>query len=93
MAVSKAIRSGGRKKVPYQRVLRFPLAKGKIIAEAVLSVSPDYYTIEIRFQDKTSLSFDLESCVRVFPELINRKTGNYKPLKRWRPVPSRSSRV
>jgi hypothetical protein len=52
-----------------------------------------YYTIEIVFQDKTSLSFDLEPCVRVFPELINGKTGNYKPLRRWRPVHSRSSRI
>lgn len=92
MAVSKATRSATRKE-GYQRILRFPQAKGKIIAEVELSVSPDYYLIEIRFQDKTALSFDLESCIRVFPEFISWKTGNYKPLKRWRPVHSRSSRV
>jgi hypothetical protein len=92
MAVSKATRSGRRKKA-YQRVLTFPQAKGKIIAEVELSVSSDYNIIEIVFQDKTSLAFDLESCVRVFPELINWKSGNYKPLKRWRPLQSRSSRV
>lgn len=92
MAVSKVTRSRAGKEA-YQRVLRFPQAKGKIIARVELSVSPDYYTIEVIFQDKTSLSFDLESCLRVFPELINWKTGNYKPLRRWRPVHSRSSRV
>ena len=93
MATRKATRSRARKEVPYQRVLKFPKAKGKIIAEVELSVSPDYFTIEIVFQDKTSLAFDLEPCVRVFPELINWKSGNYKPLKHWRPVHSRSSRV
>jgi hypothetical protein len=91
MAVSKATRSRKRKKA-YQRVLKFPNAKGKIIAEVELSISPDYNIIEIVFQDKTSLAFDLESCIRVFPEFINWKSGNYKPLKRWRPVQSRSSR-
>jgi len=46
-----------------QRVLRFPKAKGKIIAEVELSMSPDYRIIEIVFQDKTSLTFNLESCL------------------------------
>jgi hypothetical protein len=94
MAVSKATRSRARKKdAPYQRVLKFPQAKGKIIAEAELSISPDYNIIEIVFQDKTSLTFGLESRVQVFPEIINWKSGEYKPVKRWRPVQGRSSRT
>jgi hypothetical protein len=64
----------------------FPKAKGKIIAEVELAISPDYNIIEIVFQDKTSLSFNLEPSLQVFP-------GSYKPLKRWRPVHSRSSRI
>ncbi|MGC2744315.1 MAG: hypothetical protein WA672_14080 [Candidatus Angelobacter sp.] len=80
------------KNKPYQRVLKFPQANGKVIAEVELSISSDYNIIEIVFQDKTSLAFDLESCVRVFPELINWKSGNYKPVRHWRPVQSRSSR-
>jgi hypothetical protein len=87
MAVSKATRSGRRRKA-YQRVLRFPNAKGKIIAEVELSISPDYRIIEIVFQDKTSLTFNLESCLQVVPELVSWKSGSYKPLKRWRPVHS-----
>jgi hypothetical protein len=88
-----AAHKSSKRTKPYQRVQKFPAAKGKIIAEVELSVSSDYNIIEIIFQDKTSLAFDLESCVRVFPELINWKSGNYKPLKRWRPLQSRSSRV
>ncbi|MGC2695295.1 MAG: hypothetical protein WA738_05835 [Candidatus Angelobacter sp.] len=94
MADLKRIRSRTRKKAaPFTRVLRFPQAKGKIIAEVALSVSPADFAVDIRFQDKTSLTFDLEPCVSVFPELTDWKTGNYKPLKRWRPVHSRSSRI
>jgi hypothetical protein len=69
-----------------QRVLKFPKAKGKVIAEVELSLSPDYRIIEIVFQDKTSLTFNLESCLQVTPELVNWKSGEYKPIKRWRPV-------
>jgi hypothetical protein len=53
-----------------------------------LSISPDYRIIEIVFQDKTSLTFNLESCLQVVPELVSWKSGSYKPLKRWRPVHS-----
>jgi hypothetical protein len=87
MAKSKGIRSGKRKKA-YQRVLRFPKARGKIIAEVELAISPDYNIIEIVFQDKTSLSFNLEPCFQVVPELVSWKSGSYKPLRRWRPIHS-----
>jgi hypothetical protein len=83
MAVSKRI-----KNTSGQRVQKFPAAKGKIIAEVELSVSPDYNVIEIVFQDKTSLSFNLEPCFQVTPELVSWKSGKYHPLKRWRPVHS-----
>lgn len=72
----------------YQRVLKFPVAKGKIIAEVELAISPDYSVIEVVFQDKTALSFNLESCFQVTPELVSWKSGSYKPMKRWKPVHS-----
>ena len=71
-----------------QRVLKFPKAKGKVIAEVELSTSPDYNIIEIVFDDKTSLCFNLESRVQIAPELVSWKAGEYKPIKRWRPVHS-----
>jgi hypothetical protein len=78
------------KNKPYQRVLKFPQAKGKVIAEVELSISPDYNIIEIVFDDKTSLTFNLESRVQIAPELVSWKSGSYKPIKRWRPVLSGS---
>jgi hypothetical protein len=57
------------KKKPYQRVHKFPTAKGRVIAEVELSISPDYNIIEIVFDDKTSLTFNLESRVQIAPGL------------------------
>jgi hypothetical protein len=84
MAVSK----GSRTRKSNNRVLRFPEAKGKIVAEVELSLSTDYNIVEVVFQDKTSLTFNLESCLLVVPELVSWKSGSYRPLKRWRSVHS-----
>jgi hypothetical protein len=72
--------------------MKFPEVKGKIIQTIELFVSPDECIIDIGFQDKTSLSFDVEPCVVIMPVLADWKTGEYRPLKRWRTVHSRSSR-
>jgi hypothetical protein len=94
LASNKVTRSRKRRKEPpYRRVLRFPEVRGKIIDLVELGSSPDDYTIEIRFQDKTALSFDIEPCITGFPELANWRTGEYTPIKRWRPVHSRSSKI
>jgi hypothetical protein len=83
MAVSKRTKSK-----PHQRIQKFREAKGKIIAEVELSLSTDYNIIEIVFSDKTSLNFQIEPCFQVVPELVNWKSCEYKPVKRWRPVHS-----
>jgi hypothetical protein len=83
MAASKRIKSK-----PNQRVQKFREAKGKVVAEVELSLSPDYNIIEIVFSDKTSLNFQIEPCFQVVPEIVNWKSGEYKPVKRWPPVHS-----
>lgn len=88
MAANKLTRSRRRKKVPYRRVLNFPQTKGKVIADVELSLSSDYRAIDIRFEDKTSLTLDLEPCFQITPTLANWKTGDYRLLKRWKPVHS-----
>jgi hypothetical protein len=70
------------------RVLRFPQTKGKIIASVELSFSSEYHAVDIRFQDKTSLTLSIEPCFQVMPVLANWKTGDYKPLKRWQTIHS-----
>lgn len=76
------------KNKPHQRVQRFREAKGKVVSEVELSMSPDFNIIEVIFEDKTALSFEIVPCFQVVPELVNWKSGNYKPTKRWKPVHS-----
>jgi hypothetical protein len=80
MAASKSTRSRKR------RTRQFPQAKGKIIADVELSLSPEYRAVDIRFQDKTSLTFDIEPCFRITPVLADWKTGDRRLLKRWQPA-------
>jgi hypothetical protein len=77
MAVSKRIKSKSS-----QRIHKFPMAKGKIIAEVELSISPDYNIIEIVFDDKTSLCFNLEPRVQIAPELVSWKSGKLQTHQR-----------
>jgi hypothetical protein len=86
MAAHKTTRSHAGKKVPSRRVLNFPQTKGKIIADVELSLSTDYRAVDIRFEDKTSLTLSIEPCFQIAPVLADWKTGNYKLLKRWKPV-------
>jgi len=86
LATHKTTRSRRRNKVPYRRVLNFPQTKGKIIADVELSLSSDYRAVDIRFEDKTSLVLDLQPCFQVTSVLADWKTGDYKLLKRWKPV-------
>jgi hypothetical protein len=65
---------------------RFPEVKGKVVE--LVEVDQDAQAILILFTDKTVLGFDIDSSHVVFPELLNRKTGNWKPLKKWRPIHS-----
>jgi hypothetical protein len=69
-----------------RKVLRFPQTKGKIISDVELSLSPEYHAVDIRFQDKTSLTLSIEPCFQVTPVLADWKTGDYKLLKRWQPI-------
>jgi len=92
MADSKRIRSAGRKAIRSRQVLRFPQAKGKRIELVELSSSSEAHEIDIRFEDKTVLTFSIEAYVGFIPEFIDWTSGEYKP-KRWRPVYSKPSRV
>jgi hypothetical protein len=47
--------------------MKFPEVKGKIIQTIELFVSSEECIIDIGFQDKTSLSFDVEPCVVIMP--------------------------
>jgi hypothetical protein len=82
LAKNKGTRSGGRRKRD-----AFPEVRGKVVERVEVSTS-DGCAIGILFQDRTYLAFDVEPLLRITPDFSDWKTGNYKPLKRWRPVHS-----
>ena len=69
----------------------FPEVRGKVVSE--VEIDPDAQAILILFEDKTVLSFDIDSSHVVFPQLSNRKTGNWKSIKHWPPIHSPISMV
>lgn len=94
LAKNKANRKRNRKKDDsFRRVMKFPQARGKTIEFIQLSVSTEEYIIDIRFKDKTSLTFDLEPCLSVIPEICDWRGTEYNPVRRWRPVHSKSANI
>ena len=70
------------------RKTQFPEVKGKIVDTVELTVEPDFYGITIRFQDKTSLTFPIESCVLTFPVFEDWTKGEAQIIKEYGPVQS-----
>ena len=66
----------------------FPEVKGKIVERVEISALGEDVAIGILFQDRTYLGFDIDPFIRLTPDFSDWKTGNYKPLKRWRPIRS-----
>ncbi len=70
---------------------RFPEVKGKVVS--LVEVDDNASAIIIMFEDNTVLGFDIDSSHVVFPELSDRKKGNWKSIKQWPPIYSPISMV
>ena len=88
MADSKRAHSRKRRRSNFTR---FPEVKGKMVES--VEVDPDGQAVVILFKDRTALSFDLDTRLTVFPELSDWKTGNWKGIKRWPALHSKTSLV
>jgi hypothetical protein len=69
----------------------FPEVKGKVVE--LVEIDQDANAILILFDDNTALGFDLDSNHVVFPELSNRKKGEWKTIKQWPSIHSPISMV
>jgi hypothetical protein len=92
MAATDDTRSPKRRVRRYRQVVDFPQVRGKTIERVELSSDVDDYVISIRFQDKTSLDFDIEAGITTTPEYSDWKTGDQREIRRWRPVRSKPAR-
>lgn len=57
--------------------------KGKVVELVQIFTSSDYNSISVRFQDKTSLDFIIDTCFTVDTDYTDWKTGNMRRIKRW----------
>ncbi len=77
------------KKNPDRRLLKFPQIKGKKLEGAEFSTRGGSHSIEFLFEDKTALSLGIEPGFTLFADYADWKTGNWRPIKSWKPVRSR----
>ena len=70
---------------------RIPEVKGKIVD--AIEIDPDVNAVTIIFQDNTALNFEIEPTITVFTALYNRAKGNWRSLKEWPPVRSKTGMV
>lgn len=69
----------------------FPEVKGKTVEKVEIAVESGHYGISVRFQDKTSLTFVIDSCVVTVPIYEDWTGGEGKTLKEYPPVRSQLS--
>jgi hypothetical protein len=85
-------RTKRKEKVPFafsRRLMEFPEVRGKKLEAVEFSTRPENHVISLRFHDKTMLTFDIEPGFTLFANYADWKTGNYRPIRSWRPVASR----
>ncbi|MGC2694656.1 MAG: hypothetical protein WA738_02600 [Candidatus Angelobacter sp.] len=65
----------------------FREVKGKIVHNVEVSTTDYGCAIGIMFDDRTYLCFEVETGgVTILPDLSDWRTGDYKPLKRWKAI-------
>lgn len=72
----------------HTRVFRFTQAKGKVLEVVEFSTSPGYHCVSINFEDKTCLSFAIDTNFTLEADYSDWTTGNQRILRKWPPVRS-----
>ena len=57
--------------------------KGKIVECVEFYTSSESHSIDVCFQDKTTLHFSIDPAFLLETEYANWKTGNWQRIKRW----------
>jgi hypothetical protein len=81
-----ANRKGNSSRIKRPRHSPFAQFKGKVVDRVEPHITDYGCAIGILFDDKTYLCFEIETGLTILPDFSDWKTGNYKPIKRWRPI-------
>ena len=57
--------------------------KGKIVDSVEFFTSSESHSIDVRFQDKTTLHFSIDPGFLLETEYVDWRTGDYRRIKRW----------
>jgi hypothetical protein len=66
-----------------RRFYRIDKVRGQIVDFVEFYTTGEYHCLDLRFQDKTSLSFVIEPGFTLETEHSDWKTGNWKPIDKW----------
>ena len=66
-----------------RRFHRFEEAKGKSLDYIEFFTAGGYHSLDIAFDDKTSVHFVIEPAFTLDAEYSDSKTGNWRSLKKW----------
>lgn len=70
------------------RSVEFPQAKGRTVKKIELTVTGDYHSLVIHFQDNTDLEVLIDPMLEFKTRLYDWKSGNQREIKRWPTVRS-----
>ena len=76
-----------------RRFYRFEEVKGKPVDFVEVFTAGEYHSINVRFQDKTTLHFIIDPGFILETEYVDWKTGNWRPIKRWPLIHSETHRI
>ena len=65
------------------RFINFPRMKGRILEKVEFFTAPDFHSLTLYFQDKTSLTLVIEPCFLAAASFADRSSGAQRILKRW----------
>jgi hypothetical protein len=72
---------------------RFEEVKNKPVDFVEVFTTGEYHSIDVRFQDKTSLHFVINPGFSLETEYGDGKTGNWRRIKRWPLIHSETDRI
>ena len=78
------------RRYPRRRFHRFAEAQGKPLDYIEFFTAGEYHSIDVRFQDKTTMHFVIEPGFTLETDYSDWKTGNWRPIKRWPLIHSQS---
>lgn len=73
-------------KTTHQKPTHFLETKGKIVEDAQFFTGPSYNCLELRFQDNTTLTIEIQPSFALETYFSRWKSGNQRVLRRWPPI-------